>query len=305
MYKKSILILSMLTLLVVGCAAPMPATQRDAETGVVKEAVVERSSAPSANYQAGAAKESQPEAKRIVVKNASLSIAVDDPARSMDTISEMAEEMGGFVVSANLYQVGLESGAKVHRATITIRVPVERLDEALTRIKAETNQPVISENINSEDVTYQYTDLQSRLRNAEAAEAELTKFLDTAQKTDDVLNVYAQLKQVREEIEVLKGQIQYYDQSAALSAVSVELLANESVLTIGGWQPVGVAKDAIQALIVTLKFLATAAIWFVLFCSPLLLIVALVLFVAWRVFRRVRKARKHSPLLPPSEAPVA
>jgi hypothetical protein len=91
-------------------------------------------------------------------------------------------------------------------------------------------------------VTSEYTDLESRLGNLEAAEEQLTRIMESAVKTEDVLNVYNQLVQTREQIEVIKGQMKYYEQSAAMSAVSVELIPNEAVqpLSIGGWQPVGV-----------------------------------------------------------------
>ena len=95
----------------------------------------------------------------MVVKNATLSIAVDDPLKSMDNISRMADAMGGFVVTADMYQQSLSNGVKVPQVTMTIRVPVERLNDALTTIKNETDQPVISENDSSQDVTAEYTDL--------------------------------------------------------------------------------------------------------------------------------------------------
>ena len=50
--------------------------------------------------------------ERIVIKNANLSISVSDPSKSMVTISKMAEDMGGFVVSANVYKETLSSGAR-------------------------------------------------------------------------------------------------------------------------------------------------------------------------------------------------
>jgi hypothetical protein len=109
-------------------------------------------------------------AERIVIKNAREEIVVDQPDQSMDRISQMAEEMGGFVVSANLYQATLDSGEEVPRASITIRVPAERLDEALARIEAESDQLPRNKTIEP-DVTSEYTDLQSRLRNLEAAVA--------------------------------------------------------------------------------------------------------------------------------------
>lgn len=242
--------------------------------------------------------------ERIVIKNAGLDIVVDQPAEAMDAIGKMAEEMGGFIVNANLTQMRLSSGAEVPSATITIRVPAERLDEALDRIEAMSNLPVENKSINSQDVTSEYTDLQSRLRNLEAAEAQLLEIMKQAYKTEDVLNVFNQLTQVREQIEVVKGQIKYYQESASLSSIVVNILPNEAAqpLTIGKWQPVGVAKDAIQALIKGLQVLINVAIWLVIFVIPILIIVAIPPFFIIRGILRWRKRRKAATVVsaPPS-----
>lgn len=242
--------------------------------------------------------------ERIVIKNAGLDIVVDQPAEAMDAIGKMAEEMGGFIVNANLTQMRLSSGAEVPSATITIRVPAERLDEALDRIEAMSNLPVENKSINSQDVTSEYTDLQSRLRNLEAAEAQLLEIMKQAYKTEDVLNVFNQLTQVREQIEVVKGQIKYYQESARLSSITVNILPNEAAqpLTIGKWQPVGVAKDAIQALIKGLQVLVNVAIWLVIFVIPILIVVVIPPFFIIRGILRWRKRRKAAMVesAPPS-----
>ena len=56
-------------------------------------------------------------------------------------------------------------------------------------------------------MTSDYTDLQSRLRNLEDAEEQLRTIMDSAFNTEDVLTVYNRLVEVREQIEVIKGQI--------------------------------------------------------------------------------------------------
>lgn len=233
--------------------------------------------------------------ERIILKNASLSVSVDDPAASMDAIFRMAEEMGGFVVSSNLYYYEIESGAEVPQASITIRVPAERLDEALAQIEAGSGR-VLSKNINGQDVTREYTDLQSRLRNLEEAEAQLQEIMDGAVRTEDVLNVHNQLVFVREQIEVIQGQIQYFEQSAAFSMISIELVADAAVqpLNIGGWQPAGVAKEAVQALINTSQALANAAIWITLYVLPVAVLIFIPLFILWWVGRRLWKRRKQA-----------
>ncbi len=246
--------------------------------------------------------------QRIVIKNASLSIVVADPAASMDKIASLADELGGYVVSANQFQSQLENGASVPRASIKIRVPAERLNEALARIKAESDRDPLNETLDSQDVTSDYTDLQSKLRNTENTEAQLTKIMDSATKTEDVLSIYNQLIGIREQIEVLKGQIKYYDKSAALSAISIELIPNEAVqpLNIGGWQPVGVARDAVQALINAMTFLANAAIWIVILVIPVLFVLYFVFFVPLRLaLRALRKRQRRNKELKQQNAPVS
>ena len=233
--------------------------------------------------------------ERMVIKNADLSIVVDDPEKSMDAIAEMSEELGGFVVTSNLYQTTLSGGLKVPHASITIRVPAESLDEALAKIKEGAGE-ILSENVSGQDVTREYTDLQSRLRNLESAEAQLVEIMDEAKGTEEVLEVYNNLVSVREQIEVIKGQMQYYEQAAALSMISVELTADEAIqpLQIGGWQPVGTAKDAIETLIKTLQFVADAAIWVVLCVLPIGIVVGIPLWLAIRAGLRFRKRRKET-----------
>jgi len=306
MLKRVLIALSILEVLLAACGgaktvapsfgAQLQVRESVQSTGGGQPAASPMESQPQIGSANSAYASNIPEVKHIVIKNASLWLAVDDPTKSMDNITKMAEEMGGFVVSASMLQVTLDNGSQVPQVSITIRVPAERLYDALSRIKAETAQPVIREDISSQDVTKEYTDLQSRLGNLQAAESQLKEIMASATKTEDVLNVYNQLKQVQEQIEVIKGQIKYYDDSAALSLISVELKANKAVqqpLTIGGWQPAGVAKSALQALIVTLKFLVNALIWIVLLVAPVLVIVLLLPFLIIRsIVAYLRKRRK-------------
>lgn len=245
---------------------------------------------------------------RLVIKNANLGIAVDDPARAMDSIADLSERLGGFVVSSSLYKTTTGSGVEVPVANITIRVPAQRLNEAMDEIKALVDDPstdILSENINGQDVTKEYTDLTSQLTNLENTEKKLQEIMDEATKTEDVLAVYNQLVSVRGQIEVIKGQIKYYDESVALSLISVSIQSKEAVepLSIGGWKPVGVARDALQATLNGFKFLANLAIWLILFALPIGLVIYFPLRLLWRLIRRGRKKTPPTPPASPDNAP--
>lgn len=235
--------------------------------------------------------------ERIVIKNADLTIVVADPAQAMDTIGKMAEEMGGFIVSSQLYKTRTEEGVEVPEAAITVRVPAEKLNEAMARIKglvSDATADILSENVTGQDVTKEYTDLRSQLTNLEHAQKRLISIMEEATKTEDVLAVYRELKAVEEQMEIIKGQIKYYEEASAMSAIAVTIRSKEAVkpLTIGGWQPVGVARDALQALINTLKVIANVAIWAVIFCLPLTILLGVPGFFIVRGFIRWQRKRK-------------
>ncbi|HBX68145.1 MAG TPA: hypothetical protein DEH25_01820 [Chloroflexi bacterium] len=298
MLKKSLFALIVLALLITACGgsqmnAPeaMPAEDMSFAESEAGSAAPEYVTSENTNT-AGINVEAVP-VERLVIKNAELAIIATNPTQNLDEIGQMADSMGGFVVSSNLYQRTLNSGAKVPQASITVRVPVERLDEALEQIKAGAVE-VENENTSGQDVTQEYTDLQSQLRNLEAAEAQLMQIMEGATKTEDVLAIYNELVYKREQIEVIKGRIQYYEQAAALSKIDVTITADEAdqPLQVGGWQPSGIAKDAIEALISALQFLAGAGIWFVLCILPVGLLIGLPLYFVGRYTMRARKRRK-------------
>jgi hypothetical protein len=264
-----------------GMPAPMPAYAEDTY-------VAEYTGSEVANLDLP---DEAPE--RMIIKDASLNIVARDPAQTMDEIAQMAQGMGGYVVSSSVYQRALEGGGTAPQAEITVRVPAEKLDEALQTIESKATT-VENKTLTSDDITQEYTDLEAQLRNLEAAEAQLMEIMDSATDTDEVLQVYEKLVQVRGQIEVIKGRMQYYEQSVALSKIEVSITADEAVqpLQIGGWRPAGVAKQAIETMIRTLQFLVDAGIWLALCVLPVGLLIGVPLFFIVRWANRKREQRK-------------
>jgi DNA repair exonuclease SbcCD ATPase subunit len=241
------------------------------------------------NGEAGAASS----VDRIVIQNADLTIVVSDVKGRMEDIQAMAQQMGGFVVSSNLYQSYTDNYVEVPEAQITIRVPAEQLDKALEQIK-EGVVEVQNETRTGQDVTAEYVDLQSRLKNYEAAESQLEEIMENATETEDVINTFNQLVYYREQIELVKGQMKYYEEAAALSAINIRIVAEETIqpVVIGKWEPKGVALEAIQDLIDYLKDFVDFLIRFVLFILPVLITLCAPLYLVFLggrfVFRKVR-----------------
>ncbi|MGA9531422.1 MAG: DUF4349 domain-containing protein [Anaerolineales bacterium] len=293
-------------LIISACGGSLPATQSAPLESFQGETM--EMEAPSADAIAGSAANTTrsttdlPSVQdRLVIRNANVSLVVEDPAQSVDTIASMAEGMGGYVVSSNVFEntfgdnrLGEPITAK--QANITVRVPSDQLEAALDQIKAGAIE-VRNQNISGQDVTEEFTDLQSRLGNLQAAEAELREIMDSASRRDkieDVLAVLNQLRQVREEIEVKQGRIQYLQQSARLSSISVDLIPDVATqpLQIGRWTPQGTAREAIAALIGALQWIADAAIWGLLCVLPVAIVAGV---PAWIAIRSILRRRKNKP----------
>jgi hypothetical protein len=226
--------------------------------------------------------------ERLVIENADLALVVTDPRASMNEISSLAKQYGGFVVSSNVYQTSGQAGKEVPEATIVIRVDSKRLDEVLTKIK-DGAVDVQTENRSGQDVTNQYVDLQAQLKAKQAAEEKLLEIMDQAVRAEDVLAIYLQVQNVQTEIEQLKGQIKYLEESAALSSISIRLIAEAGTqpIEVGTWKPSGTAKEAIQDLIVFFQNFVNFLILFVLNILPKLILIAIPLYLVYLAGRAV------------------
>ncbi len=112
--------------------------------------------------------------ERKVIQTASLKITVKDTAAVLDAVQSLAAELGGYVVTSNAWRE-----TEQLRAQVTVRIPAEKLQTALQQIRAQAIK-VDSESISGQDVTQEYTDNESRLRNLRATEKELLELLTTA-----------------------------------------------------------------------------------------------------------------------------
>ena len=233
---------------------------------------------------------------RLVIMNADLSIVVADPQTKIEEIAAMAEEMGGFVVSMNVYQTYSPTNELVPEGYISVRVPADFLDRALNQIKGNVVE-VRTETRSGEDVTQQYVDLESQLRSLEAAEDELTEIMENSTDTQDVLDVFNQLEYYRQQIEIVKGQMQYFEQASAYSLITVTVIAEETIqpIEIAGWEPKGVVRDAVQALVDFFQGFVNFLIWLTLFVLPMLLLIfGPIALVVWGIIAIVKRSRRKS-----------
>ena len=283
-----------------GSAAAPPAANYYADDTVEMEASVVDVTTTGATTTEQLAVPQNQVVERLIIRNGSLNLLVTDTEETMQDISRLTQQWEGWVVSSSVYDYYPES----KQGTIYIRVPVERFDAAMSEIKALAIE-VQSESTNSEDVTDQYVDLNSRLNNLEATAERVRAFLGETQDVEEALAVNQELSRLEGEIEVLKGQMQYLSQSASFSTLTINLypdIASQSV-SVPGWRPQGTAKAALEDLVATLQGIVDFLIYFVISVLPILLVVGLPLYllVRWG-WRRWRRGRGVTPPAPSTSA---
>ncbi|MBN1189800.1 MAG: DUF4349 domain-containing protein [Dehalococcoidales bacterium] len=162
--------------------------------------------------------------ERMVVRSGDIQMVVDDITSAMEGIARIASGYSGYVVASNQ---GKEGEKNV--GSISIRIAAEYFDQAMQDLGVLAKS-VIFESTSSQDVTEEYVDLDSRIKNLEATEAQLRKIMEGAEETEDILSIQRELTNVRGEIEQVKGRMLYLERTSSTSLIQVRL--EEAVLAI-------------------------------------------------------------------------
>lgn len=188
-------------------AEPQPSEDKQLETPADENATVQIDQSPRTG----------PTSNRLIIKNAELEMLVDDTDTAINRSLGIVIEYNGYVINNRTW---FKDDFKY--ATVTIGVPVQNFEEMMRRLKGLAVM-VTNETASGQDVTDQYVDLESRLRNLEATASRIRDFLDQAQDVDKALEISNQLSEVEAEIEQTKGQMTFIKERAAYSTITMHL----------------------------------------------------------------------------------
>jgi hypothetical protein len=241
--------------------------------------------------QADASQTAPASVERKIIRNANITLEIDEPTKGMQRIASLAESRGGFVVTSESRHEAVAGGKSYEVITMQLRVPAAQFDATINEIR-NAGSRVTSEKISGQDVTEEYIDLEARLRTQRALEEQLLKIMKDSNSVADALEVQRELANVRTEIERVEGRRRFLENQTSLSTISVTLqppapLINTKGFTRSVASAFGNGIDAASA--VTL-FLIQAA----LALLPLVLFVVLPIYLLIRFI--VRRARRRAAL---------
>ena len=222
-------------------------------------------------------------AGRKLIRSAELSIELGRYDEGVRRAEEIADSLGGFVAGARSTSAAGEKAS----GTLSLRVPAERFAEALRRVSALGR--VRARAIQTQDVSREYFDLETRVRVKRDAEARMREVLrNRPAKLADIVAAEQELTRIVEEIETMEGQRRFYDRQVALATVSVTLfepgVAPPSPVEPSFLDPVR------QALRDAQKALSSSAAGLV-FAAAVGLPWAALLGLGWMLARRLRARR--------------
>ncbi|HEX2420141.1 MAG TPA: DUF4349 domain-containing protein, partial [Acidimicrobiia bacterium] len=183
--------------------------------------------------------------------------------------------------------------------TFTVRVPTDELTTTLAGIR-EIADRVLTESLQSQDVTEQFVDIEAQLRNLYALEEELLALLAELRDNSDadpgkLLQVFDQIRITRGEIEQLEGRKQLLTDLVSLATISVAISPLPAAIPIVPedpvWEPAVQAREALRNLVEDLQAIGSWGIRFVLYSLPILILVAgPFVWLAWFLYRRIKRS---------------
>jgi len=152
-------------------------------------------------------------ADRMLIWKARLSVDVWNVPKAVADATAVAEKLGGYVEQKS------DSGEE--EASLTLRVPVKAFKESLAGFEALGT--VTYRNVEAEDVTEQYVDVEARLKNKAALRDRLKQLLDKATDVKDVLAIETELNRVQGDLDSMAARIKSLKGQVDLATVRLSL----------------------------------------------------------------------------------
>lgn len=240
-----------------------------------------------------------------LILNADLSLETQDFEKSAADIEKMTAEAGGYIESSGTYG---DTGSR--SANYTLRVPQEKFEQFYAQLGE--NMHVVSRSRSSEDVTEQYTDIETRLATLQTKHERLLSLLEKADKMEDIIALENALADCEYEIDSLTGSKRRYDDLVGFSTFYINLREVQTLTATAdgtgfGAQLTQAAKTGARGLADVVR---GTILGVVMFWPAVILVIAGT--AAGVILHRRRKAKRlaawnaqmqQTPPAPPAETP--
>ncbi len=147
-----------------------------------------------------------------LIKTGNVSLEVTNLVESISKVEAWAESFSGYIAS---------SSSSERNAWFSVRVPSTDFEKAMNST-GELGK-ILSHGMNSEDVSEQYYDLESRIQNKKVMKQKLENYLKSARDIKDLLQIEKELNSVISEIDSMEGRLKRLSNQVDYSTISVSI----------------------------------------------------------------------------------
>lgn len=274
-----------------------------AQEAVPEEEIVEEDAA----YEEGGAEakaeevNKNPQAGRKLITTMTLSAETEYFDDLLGNLERQVAELGGYIENSNQWNGSVDyyGNRRSNRsASLTIRVPAEKLDGFVALMEESSN--ITNKSTEVEDVTLAYVDLESHKKALLAEEERLLELLEMAETVEDLISIEDKLANVRYQLESMESQLRTYDNKINYSTVhldiqEVERLTPPEDITTWGRIKNGFSEN-LYGLGVDIENIFVGLIIHIPYILAWLVVLAVVLAIVFLLARR-EKRKKEQRLL--------
>jgi hypothetical protein len=225
------------------------------------------------------------DSSRLMIRTGSMDLVVRSVPDAVQGVRDATSALNGFVSDSSLTGNGNQRSAQ-----LTLRVPSDRLDDAIARLKGLAVE-VRTASTSSRDVTEEVTDIEASLRNLRSVEAQYAQLLGRATNVNDVLQVQQRLDQTRLQIDRTEARRKVLASQTDFATLSVSLRS----VAVAGTGRLAAIEHAWVASLQTLDRVFTGTIVTVVFFWWAIPLALIGLWIGLRDARRRRAAKATPP----------
>lgn len=259
-------------------------TESAAAYGLSSGSSADSRSAASADSSAPAAQSS-----RKLVRTVSITLKTTAFDQSMESLQTLLDSMGGYVEER--YEYGDVQSGRMRSASLTLRVPTERVDEMLGSVTAAGRVTERSDSVT--DMTLQYTDNAARLNTLRDKMERLNQLMAQAETVSDLIQLESAIEETQYQLDSYETAQRTIDNQADMTRITL-WLEEESPAQSAAAQDITLPQRMGAALQASLSWLLQFGRGLLVFASmalPVLLPVALIVLIVWLIHHHRKKGK--------------
>lgn len=241
-----------------------------------------------------------------LIKTVEMSLETTEFDKFTENLSKSLSDVQGYIENSSVYASTYRS---LRSGKYALRVPADRLEEFVERLKGDAN--LLNYKENSTDVSLEYADLEGKLTALRAEQTALNTMLEKAVTVSECIELQNRLSEVRGEIESIEGRLRVLSSKVSYSTVTVTIEEVEKVTVIEKkqtvWQELSEkfndnassVNTYLRGLFVNIvggtpTLLAIFVTVFLIFLPPVLLVLIIVLIVKGAKKRKAKKQQNKN-----------